>query len=165
MADTNLITCRGCKQEKDSDGFFPDKRSKYSLRFRQPCRECWSDDRKRFREKNLERVCAQERASTKRRFEANGEKKNFRSLNWRLKYKFGITVEQYMEMIHAQNEKCAICEMPIAPLMSGSGNRGSACVDHDHRTSKVRAILCHGCNTAIGLFDDNPEIIERAASY
>src|SRR5574337_758335 len=149
MADTNLITCRGCKQEKDSDGFFPDKRSKYSLRFRQPCRECWSDDRKRLREKNLERVCAQERASTKRRF----------------KDKFGITAEQYMEMSHAQNEKCAICEMPIAPLMSGSGDRGSACVDHDHRTSKVRAILCHGCNTAIGLFDDNPEIIERAASY
>lgn len=38
-------------------------------------------------------------------------------------------------------------------------------VDHDHVTSKVRALLCSNCNTALGLLKDSPTLMERSAEY
>jgi hypothetical protein len=46
------------------------------------------------------------------------------------------------------------------------GGRGDCFkVDHDHVTGAVRALLCHGCNIGIGLFRDDPGLLEDAASY
>ena len=39
------------------------------------------------------------------------------------------------------------------------------CIDHDHTTGKVRGMLCHDCNTSLGKFRDNPDILRKAADY
>lgn len=79
---------------------------------------------------------------------------------YRLKYRHGITIEQYEQMLEAQDHKCAIC------LRYPKNNlKNPWHVDHDHATGKVRGILCHSCNTALGNFNDDPEILEKALEY
>lgn len=68
---------------------------------------------------------------------------------------------EYDKFYQLQNGKCAICGVE-----SGSGNRGDKlALDHCHSTQKLRGLLCHRCNTAIGLFKDNTQIIESAIKY
>jgi hypothetical protein len=72
--------------------------------------------------------------------------------------KFGITLEQYDELLRAQGGFCAIC---------GETNCDSRAlaVDHDHKTGKVRGLLCGNCNRGIGNLRDNQAILQRAIEY
>jgi hypothetical protein len=71
-----------------------------------------------------------------------------------LKQRFGIGAAEVDAMIEAQGGLCALCRE--APAVH---------VDHDHKTGKVRAILCEPCNGGLGQFKDNPRTIERAIEY
>lgn len=71
---------------------------------------------------------------------------------------YGISTKEYDERLSYQKYGCAIC--------------GDACksgkllaVDHDHKTGKVRELLCGLCNTGLGAFRDRPELLEVAADY
>ena len=75
---------------------------------------------------------------------------------------YGITVEQYEVMERTQRGRCAICEVDKA---GGRAKSGKLYVDHDHKTKKVRGLLCNTCNSAIGLLRDDPNIIMKAAQY
>lgn len=79
--------------------------------------------------------------------------------NKQLRYKYGITLEDFNKMLIEQDAKCAICASPHA------GRNGTFNVDHCHATGKVRALLCHDCNTALGKFKDSPELMRKAADY
>lgn len=73
-----------------------------------------------------------------------------------LKYKFGRGFD-YNEMLARQGGVCAICGlMPKNKRLH---------VDHDHKTGKVRALLCNGCNTGIGHFAEDCERMVKAAAY
>lgn len=72
--------------------------------------------------------------------------------------KYGLTQEQYEELLTRQDGKCAVCKTP----MDGVRNEH---IDHDHATGQVRGLLCSHCNTAIGKFKDNPDILIAAAQY
>lgn len=75
-----------------------------------------------------------------------------------LKRKFGITPERYDAMLAAQGGVCAICGRPP--------NSGAALhIDHDHRTNRIRGILCFRCNNALGDLDDDPDRLMAAAMY
>lgn len=65
----------------------------------------------------------------------------------RLKSKYGLTPEQYDEMLTAQENVCAICKNPESQVLNGSISRLS--VDHDHDTGKVRGLLCIKCNRSL----------------
>jgi len=77
-----------------------------------------------------------------------------------LKHRYNITLDQYDEMYEAQQGRCAIC---------GTDTPGSRFnhfhVDHDHVTGQVRALLCEACNTGLGKFRDNPNLLRSAALY
>lgn len=75
-----------------------------------------------------------------------------------LKKRYGITQIQYMEMLNQQGGKCPICSEKI-------GERNTPPVDHCHKTGKVREILCYRCNTGLGQFLDNPELLRNAVKY
>lgn len=75
--------------------------------------------------------------------------------------RYGLTVDDYEDMLTAQEGKCAIC----GDTASGHEKHGRLCVDHDHVTGQVRGLLCHLCNAGIGFLGDDPENIDRAAQY
>lgn len=77
----------------------------------------------------------------------------------RLLKQYGLTPEQYNQILIAQDHKCALCFSP------NPGSKGTFHVDHDHKTNQVRGLLCHSCNTALGLFKDNPQILQLAIAY
>lgn len=67
-------------------------------------------------------------------------------------------------MLAHQAGVCAICG-ESEKLQHRSGTRYSLAVDHDHRTGKVRGLLCHRCNVAIGLFQENSLLLRKASLY
>lgn len=80
-----------------------------------------------------------------------------------LKRSFGITTEKYDQMFKAQKGLCKLCRKPEPGTRNGK--RKMLAVDHDHETGKIRGLLCSKCNTALGLLDDSPELLEAAIVY
>ncbi len=83
--------------------------------------------------------------------------------NIKLKKAYGITLDQYNEMLSKQEGKCMICK---------SNNNGfynkkpkAFAVDHCHTTGKIRGLLCSDCNTGIGLLKDNIDLLNNAIKY
>lgn len=81
-----------------------------------------------------------------------------------LKRNYGIDLDIYKEMLENQQSKCGICESP-GFIMNKDVHKMLLVVDHDHKTGKVRKLLCHNCNRALGLFQDNKNILKKAAQY
>lgn len=74
-----------------------------------------------------------------------------------LRYYYGITPQTYDEMLLNQNGVCKIC--------GKSPGKNRLCVDHSHSTKVVRGLLCFKCNRGLGMFNDTPEILEKALTY
>lgn len=79
-----------------------------------------------------------------------------------MKSNYGITLDEYDEMISKQGGRCAICGDAFE---IGGNSRKRPCVDHCHRSGDVRGVLCSNCNTGIGYFKDNPLMLASAAKY
>ena len=77
-----------------------------------------------------------------------------------LERKFGMTYDDFCEKERSQGGVCAICGK------FETHRRGQRlCVDHDHETGQVRGLLCHHCNTALGLLGDDVSNLEAAIRY
>ena len=76
-----------------------------------------------------------------------------------LKSKYNISPSQWDTLFVFQNKRCAICKTDTP-----SGKTGW-CIDHCHKTNKVRGILCHNCNVGIGNLHDDILILEEAVRY
>jgi Recombination endonuclease VII len=59
--------------------------------------------------------------------------------------------------------RCAICNQEERKVTRGKVVM--LAVDHDHATGKVRGLLCHTCNVALGLLQDSPGLLANALSY
>lgn len=68
--------------------------------------------------------------------------------------RYRITLEEFSSMFKSQEGKCAICKDSEAKQ-----------VDHNHKTGKVRGLLCQRCNCALGLLDDSTSRIASALEY
>ena len=71
--------------------------------------------------------------------------------------RYGITVEQYQDILQKQDGICAICKNPP--------NKNALAVDHCHITGKIRGLLCPSCNSGIGKLRDSPEMLRKAIEY
>jgi hypothetical protein len=80
----------------------------------------------------------------------------YRSRN--LKKKYGITIDDYENMLREQKNKCAICKKIPKDFKYKFG------VDHNHKTGKIRGLLCTKCNTAIGKLDSK-KLLRSAIRY
>ena len=81
-----------------------------------------------------------------------------------LRYKYGISTEQYNAMFIKQRGVCAICGHPEPS--KDSGKPSWLIVDHLGRTSgKVRGLLCSSCNKGLGMFKDNIKSLKGAIEY
>lgn len=82
---------------------------------------------------------------------------------YRLGRKFGITPEQYNEMLIKQNGVCAICLKP--EIRCVKGRISNLAIDHNHITGKIRGLLCYSCNIGLGMFKDNSQTLRNAILY
>jgi hypothetical protein len=83
----------------------------------------------------------------------------------KLRLAHGIGLAEVDAMLAKQNGVCAICGGLPRSVNGSSGKITDFAVDHDHKTKKVRGLLCSHCNRGIGLFKDDPAILRRAAAY
>ena len=84
-----------------------------------------------------------------------------RARNNSFKNKSGITRTEADQLALDQGGVCKICG--LAP--KGKRHHARLHVDHCHATGKIRGMLCHSCNTAIGLFKENPNALRAALEY
>ena len=77
--------------------------------------------------------------------------------DYNLQKAYGISSEQYQEKLKYQNYGCAICKKKQTTK--------ALAVDHCHTTGKIRSLLCGPCNTGLGQFQDNPDLLLKAAEY
>lgn len=90
--------------------------------------------------------------------------------NRELKHKYhGFTLAQLEQMIQAQNKKCACCfdSLPKEQVFEDGNTLPSRFIrlDHDHETNQIRGVLCHHCNSGLGMFRDSPERLQNAIDY
>jgi Recombination endonuclease VII len=128
-----------------------------------------ADNQRRWRQNNPEKA----REAARRYRETHLEERREYARRWRetrgwtrkLRERYGITPEQYAELLAAQGGGCAICGMkPGARRLS---------VDHDHSCCPgdiscgwcVRGLLCHAHNVGLAHFADNEELLMAAARY
>lgn len=83
---------------------------------------------------------------------------------YKLKINYGLSVDDYTNMLVRQGGVCAICRKPET-TKSNNGYIKNLAVDHCHSTGKVRGLLCHHCNTALGKFKDDITLLEAAIKY
>lgn len=76
--------------------------------------------------------------------------------------RYGITAEAHDEMLVRQKGLCAICGDPPS---GGVRAVSRLHIDHDHKTKRVRELLCNNCNNGLGRFRDDPGLLRAAAEY
>jgi hypothetical protein len=83
-------------------------------------------------------------------------------LSYDLRRRYGISLRDYQRMEAEQGGRCAICGgLP----QGGNTSTSRLCVDHHHATGRVRGLLCHLCNSAIGYLGESLERMEAAKNY
>jgi hypothetical protein len=111
----------------------------------------------RYQKRHPEKV----KAAAQKWRDANPNKER----NKHLLRKFGITLEQYEKLFEEQNGVCAMCFKPETV----KNNKGTAprllAVDHDHKTGRIRGLLCFRCNTMLDHFDKDLDKIKRVLAY
>jgi len=137
-----MRVCKHCGQEKPLDRFRID-----TGRHRHECQECENQIRRDRYAANPE---PQKEASRKWKRENPERVEAIRRL-----YQYGITPDQYQVLWDSQNGKCAICRRGGVEL----------CVDHNHTTGRVRGLLCHVCNSYLGVIQDSEDSLIRAVEY
>lgn len=138
------MVCTGCLEFKEISDFGND-RGKLKKR----CKQCVKAYNSKRYSENKEKI-----KENVRQWKAKNPSK-VKSLlkSWRIR-QYGITIEQYEKMLERCGGLCEICY-----------KSRKLHIDHDHKTGKVRGLLCFDCNTAIGKLGDNPEVILSAHKY
>lgn len=75
--------------------------------------------------------------------------------------KYGITREQFAQMLERQSEKCATCFRAF----DWDDKQAKPHIDHCHKTGKIRGLLCNGCNSALGIINENIETLSNLIEY
>jgi len=149
--------CYHCKIEQTEENFTESQKRFHNNREVGRCRSCTSIVGKEWRIKNKHR---QNEFNKARR--ENPERKEFDRLR-SYKRRYGISREEYMLMRKTQDFRCEICGLhEDEHKLSRWGN---LCLDHNHKTGQIRALLCAQCNKGLGSFKDNANMLRLAAEY
>lgn len=123
--------CAGCSELKPHEG----------LGY---CRQCYN---------KLDHAVQNRKDSYKRNYTTEKNRKNM------LKSKFGLSTEDYNNILTKQNFSCAICGTHQSEFSK------ALAVDHCHITGKVCGLLCPDCNTGLGKFKEDPDLLSKASEY
>ncbi len=140
------MKCTTCHIEKAEEDFSQRMR----LRKSKQCKVCVNKSQKITRLKYRDKILARQKAKWAAMTKEERINQNF--------YRYGITFAQYSEMLLKQNGVCAIC-------FEKNQIHERLFVDHCHATGKVRGLLCHDCNSAIGFSKDNTARLRAMIAY
>jgi hypothetical protein len=158
--------CSKCKIDKPLSDFYNDKRATDGLTAR--CRKCQNISTIESRNKHIEKWRAYSNKYNATRKEAHKQyyKDNLSHIKSLVLFKkFGITYEQYNQMLEEQNGVCAICGNKETALDNQSHKIRALTVDHNHKTGKVRGLLCMNCNRCLGLLKDSTDVLQSTINY
>lgn len=123
-------------------------------KWREENKEKDAENKRRYSKENPEKIAA----AGHRYYEANKKEIGERGRRSVLQKKYGLTPEEYEEMVVKQDGVCAICG-----LANHNGRR--LVIDHDHDSEAVRALLCDFCNLGIGNLRESVENLKAAIAY
>ncbi|KKN64899.1 hypothetical protein LCGC14_0487330 [marine sediment metagenome] len=158
--------CPDCEKELRSGEFYTNKSKKGGLS--SYCRECTRRQSRKYRKNNLAKCHGYERKyrrteqgqkisrETARKYRQSEQGRRVHRRN-QLRIKYGLTPEQHEQIYLDQNGCCALCGDLVA--------YDRVNVDHDHRTSRIRGLLCNRCNHGLGSFGDTLEGLQKAVNY
>ena len=151
----NILThkrCSRCGELKELNKFYKNKSMKDGLA--NQCKSCRHDYLRNPSVRERDRKYKREWARGNYNPQA-GRKKN-------LQNNYGITIAEFNQLFEAQRGKCAVCENALEVKGKGAF---TAHVDHDHKTGKVRGLLCQSCNFVLGHGRDDVNILVKAIKY
>ncbi len=82
-----------------------------------------------------------------------------------LKINYGLSMKEYEELLHKHGGTCKICNLYETQKSNPKGRIDSLRVDHDHKTGKVRGLLCSRCNFGLAQFKDSIKLLNNAIGY
>jgi len=82
-----------------------------------------------------------------------------------IKREYGITLDQYNDLLRRQAHRCAVCRRPETARSKSTGAPHRLSVDHDHVTGKVRGLLCKRCNILVWALEDNHVTLASIHGY
>jgi hypothetical protein len=136
----------------------------YMAKWRAENREKVRELKAKWRAENLEKEKArQAKYRVENREKIKALKAKYRAENreeiraWQRRHRYDMTPEGYEARLTAQGGVCAICHQPP--------NGKVLVVDHDHRTGKVRGLLCSSCNKGLGFLKDDSALLRAATAY
>lgn len=180
------IVCSKCLNEKPVSEFRKDSHN--STGYHPHCNSCANKNQRKFYNENIEHA----RAYANRRYlnnskliseqrKARRENKKLgiptkkggpqrkidlsnekfiaaKEKNWKDKGIKDFTFSDYLRMQEEQGFVCYLCKNPPS-------DKRNLCVDHNHKTGRVRALLCNNCNNGIGKLRDSIELLQKAVEY
>jgi len=165
--DISKRNCANEKLKRETDAEFRKQKIEY-------CREYYKNNKDKFKEqqkktRHIKNARRRELYATNPEYRENmlksakeqAKKRPETRQKRELLQNYGITIEQYKEMLTNQNESCAICGNKSALINKAQRLH----VDHCHTTGKVRGLLCSNCNQAIGKFKDSETLLKKALLY
>lgn len=163
-------SCARCKVVQAFSEFYPKKIKGKPGYFDSYCKACVAKKAREYTDQHPEKAywnCVNYRKNNPERVRANSRR--WESINknkrWdgKLKRTYGITLDQYNQISEQQNNVCAICKDSDEDRKHLKFKR--LCIDHNHSTGEIRGLLCSECNKAIGLLNDDPELLQSAITY
>jgi len=155
--------CARCKIEQDISQFNKNGQQKDGRHVY--CKSCVKKYSSRFYQDNRDTIIKREqsrRAQDPQKFKDYNKRYRVEYAeelrDKRISKMYGLSLEEWSKLFERQHYRCAICQTD----KSGKKNWST---DHDHRTKKVRGILCSNCNNGLGRFKDNVESLLNAAKY
>ena len=158
--------CEGCLELKSIKDDFYTYPSITGPKPRNLCKSCsikrsratYAKDRDRLIKKQLERY----REEIAKNPHANAQRK----LKSKLR-KHGATLEWYERQREIQSDLCAICGNPEKSRGTRKHfdvGKSRLAIDHDHRTNKVRGLLCMECNNRLAALEMH-DWLRKAMAY
>lgn len=153
--------CTKCGEEKPltNEFFTKDKYDKSGLTYTcSKCRNAASYEWNRLNKDKVKQANLKNR--DKRKAFYDSPEGAICSRKAHLKRTYGLTLEQFNEKLESQGNVCAICRSN-----NTRDKHGVMAVDHCHSTGKIRGLLCFKCNSALGNFDDNKQLLIETLKY
>lgn len=157
MADGLFYQCRDCQKAYYAKYISDPDKKLIKKQWRKKYLEN-SENIQKLKEYYLEYTARPDVIKSRRKYMKEYRKTNALQIkDTYYKKNYGLTRTEALSLLESQNNKCSICESGI--LLSKSH------IDHDHKTGKVRGILCNNCNWGLGNFKDSRVLLNHAALY